>query len=217
MLSPGDQTMSAVNSSNAFDPSPILAKYGQRRAYKRKQQIFDFGDPADYIYFVIDGRIRITKMGPNSKDKTVCLVKDQPFGLEMLIGMKKMLISASAFSDCVIQILDWENVERLVKDDPMTLAKLLAGRVADLMDRLGDQLLWTGRGMLAKCFLELADEDGRIPETPQNDLGDCVGRSRQMVIEFMKEFKGMGLMAGKAPRVRINVAKMRKLIEEDWN
>jgi len=54
----------------AFDPNVFLAKVGKGRTladYKKNQRVFSQGDPADAIFYIHKGKVKITVVSKQGK------------------------------------------------------------------------------------------------------------------------------------------------------
>jgi hypothetical protein len=61
----------------AFDPEVFLAKVGKGRTladYKKKQTLFSQGDPADAIFYIQTGKVKLTVVSKQGKEAVVAIV-----------------------------------------------------------------------------------------------------------------------------------------------
>ncbi len=67
-----------------FDPKALLAKVGDGRSvasFRRKQVIFTQGDPADAVFYVQKGRVKLTVVSKQGKEAILGLLgPDEFFG-----------------------------------------------------------------------------------------------------------------------------------------
>jgi CRP/FNR family cyclic AMP-dependent transcriptional regulator len=69
---------SAQKGSNFFDPTAFLANPGVGqtiRRYKRKQAVFSQGDPADAVFYIQEGRVRLSVLSKQGKKATIALLR----------------------------------------------------------------------------------------------------------------------------------------------
>src|ERR1039457_1594120 len=102
----------------AFDPKVLLAKVGKGRTpadYKKKQTLFSQGDPADAIFYIQTGKVKLTVVSKQGKEAVVAIVGvDDFFGEGCLGGQSLRMSSAAAMSECSIMRLEKPGVVRLI-------------------------------------------------------------------------------------------------------
>ena len=64
----------ATKEDRAFDPNRFLATIGQGRkslTVARKKRIFTQGDPADAVFYIQKGKVRLTVVSKTGKEATI--------------------------------------------------------------------------------------------------------------------------------------------------
>jgi CRP-like cAMP-binding protein len=88
---------------SAFDPSAFLAKVGIGRTladYKKNQRIFSQGDPADSIFYIQTGKVKLTVISKQGKEAVVAILGAEDFfGEGCLAGQSLRMASADAMSE----------------------------------------------------------------------------------------------------------------------
>jgi len=191
----------------AFNSDTFLATIGDGRtilSVDRKQTIFSQGDPADAIFFVQKGRVRLSVVSQAGKEATIAIVgPGNFFGEGSLAGQLLRMGSAAAMSDCEILRVDKKTMMEALHREPafseMFVAYLLARNIRYEED-LVDQLFNSSEKRLARVLLLLAHfgKEG-IPETvvrkiSQETLAEMVGTTRSRVSFFMNRFRKMGFI-----------------------
>jgi CRP/FNR family transcriptional regulator, cyclic AMP receptor protein len=190
-----------------FDSDTFLATIGEGRtilSVERKQTIFAQGDPADSIFFVQKGKVRLTVVSQGGKEATIAILSEGSFfGEGSLAGQLLRMGSAAAMTDCEILRVDKKTMVDALHREPafseMFVAYLLARNVRYEED-LVDQLFNSSEKRLARVLLLLAHfgKDG-IPETvvpkiSQETLAEMVGTTRSRVSFFMNRFRKLGFI-----------------------
>ena len=65
-----------------FNPRPFLAKIGEANeavSYRRKQVVFAQGDPADAVYYIQKGKVKLTVVSKEGKEAVVALLGEDVF------------------------------------------------------------------------------------------------------------------------------------------
>src|ERR1035438_2679253 len=89
-----------------FNPKALLARVSEGRSvasYRRKQVIFSQGDPADEVFYVQEGRVKLTVVSKQGKEAIVALLGvDEFFGEGYLAGQQLRMSTATADDDTTL-------------------------------------------------------------------------------------------------------------------
>ncbi len=79
-----------------FDPKVFLAKVGEGRTladYQENQVVFAQGDPADAIFYIQDGKVKLTVVSKQGKEAVIAIVGNGDFfGEGCLAGRGYVLV-----------------------------------------------------------------------------------------------------------------------------
>jgi CRP/FNR family transcriptional regulator, cyclic AMP receptor protein len=190
-----------------FDPKIFLATVNGGRTivkYRRNEVVFAQGDAADAVFYIEEGRIKVTVVSDQGKEAVVAIHgKGDFFGEACLTGQPRRLATATAMTDGVIMRLDKASIVRVLHDEPkfsdMFMSYLLTRTVRVEAD-LVDQLFNSSEKRLARLLLLMANfaKEGR-PETvitkmSQETLAEMVGTTRSRVNVFMNKFRKLGFV-----------------------
>jgi CRP/FNR family cyclic AMP-dependent transcriptional regulator len=147
-----------------FDLDVFLAGQnggGGNRKYKKGEIIFTQGDACDGVFYVQEGRCKITVVSERGKEAVVALhEKGDFFGEGCLTGQTRRLATAIAMTDCELLRLDSATIERVIHEETefseFFIARLLA-RNARVEADLVDQLFNSSERRLARQLLLLAN------------------------------------------------------------
>jgi CRP/FNR family cyclic AMP-dependent transcriptional regulator len=173
----------------AFDPKAFLAKVdGGRTILKSRdgQIIFSQGEPADAVFYIQKGRVKLTVVSEQGKEAVVAILgKGDFFGEGCLAGQPLRMASATAMMECEIMRLAKAAVIRVIHDEPsfseMFMSHLLTRNVRVEAD-LVDQLFNSSEKRLARALLLLANfgREGKpepvIAKISQETLAEMVAR-----------------------------------------
>ncbi|MGD1214379.1 MAG: Crp/Fnr family transcriptional regulator [Terriglobales bacterium] len=190
-----------------FDPRKFLATIGEGRkvvAFPKKQTIFTQGDAADSVFYVQEGKVRLTVVSKIGKEATLgILSKGEFFGEGGLAGQPLRMGSATAMTDCELLRIDKKAMilalhrEHTFSD--LFVAYLLARNIRYEED-LVDQLFNSSEKRLARILLLLArfGKEGVpetvIPQISQETLSEMIGTTRSRVSFFMNRFRKLGFV-----------------------
>jgi CRP/FNR family transcriptional regulator, cyclic AMP receptor protein len=198
----------AKNTKAPFDLQGFLANVtgeGTVSAYQNSQIIFSQGEPADSIFYIQEGQVKLTVLSEQGKEAVVAILGSGDFcGEGCLAGQSRRMATAAAMDDCKIMRLEKAAMIRLLHDEQdfseRFMAHLLARNVRVEAD-LVDQLFNSSEKRLARLLLILAKfgKEGRpepvIAKISQEMLADMIGTTRSRVSFFMNRFRKLGLIS----------------------
>jgi CRP/FNR family transcriptional regulator, cyclic AMP receptor protein len=190
-----------------FDPKKFLATIGEGRkvvVFPTKQTIFTQGDAADAVFYIQEGKIRLTVVSKIGKKATLGILSEgEFFGEGGLAGQPLRMGSATAMTDCELLQIDKQAMilalhrEHTFSD--LFVAYLLARNVRYEED-LVDQLFNSSEKRLARILLLLAHfgkegvPETAIPKMSQETLAEMIGTTRSRVSFFMNRFRRSGFV-----------------------
>jgi CRP-like cAMP-binding protein len=190
-----------------FDPKTFLSTMdGGRKiaAFPKKQPIFVQGDPCDAVFYIQEGKVRLTVVSKIGKEATIGLLnKGDFFGEGCLTGQPLRLCTATAVTDCSVMRIDkkamMEVLHREHAFSDMFVAYLLTRNIRYEED-LVDQLFNSSEKRLARMLLLLAHfgkegvPETLVPKISQETLAEMVGTTRSRVSFFMNRFRKLGFI-----------------------
>ena len=191
----------------AFDPKALLERVGEGKsvsAYERKQVVFSQGDPADIVYYVQKGRVKLTVVSKQGKEAVVAFVgPDMFFGEGCLAGQQFRMSTATAMEETTILCFRKRAMMRLLHTDHRfseLFTTHLLSRNVRFEEDLVDQLFNSSEKRLARILLLLAHfgkegtQEPVVPKISQEILAGMVGTTRSRVSHFMNKFRKLGFI-----------------------
>jgi CRP/FNR family cyclic AMP-dependent transcriptional regulator len=192
----------------AFDPKVLLAKVGKGRTiaeYEKNQIVFSQSDPADAIFYIQKGKVKLTVVSHNGKEAVVAILGIGDFlGEGCLAAQPLRMATATAMSDCSVVRLEKSATIRVLHEQPafseMFLAYVLSRNIR-IEEDLVDQLFNSSEKRLARLLLLLANfgKEGKpepvIAKISQETLAEMIGTTRSRVSFFMNRFRKLGFIA----------------------
>jgi CRP/FNR family cyclic AMP-dependent transcriptional regulator len=197
----------AARKKRDFDPQKFLATIGEGRkvvTFSGKQVIFHESDPADSVFYIQEGKVRLAAVSRATKEETLGLLgAGDFFGEGALAGRVFRMGSATAITDC--KLLKMEKramMTALERQQTLTdlLVACLLARNARYEEGLVNLLFEPNEKRLARVLLWLAHfgKEGVpkivIPKISQETLAEMIGTNRSRVGVFMNKFKKLGLV-----------------------
>ena len=189
------------------DAKTFLTKAGTGRsvsAYRKNHVIFAQGDPADAVFYLERGQVKLAVLSKGGKSAIVALLGPGDFfGEGCLAGQPLRMASASAMTDVSLVRIARQAMVRLLHEpsafSERFMAHLLARNVRFEED-LVDQLFNSSEKRLARVLLLLArfGKEGTtepvIPKISQEVLAEMVGTTRPRISGFMNKFRKLGFI-----------------------
>jgi CRP/FNR family transcriptional regulator, cyclic AMP receptor protein len=197
----------ATKSRQSFDPKSFLALVGEGRSigeYRKDEIVFSQGDPADAVFYIQSGKVKVTVVSEQGKEAVVAMLGTNDFfGEGCLAGQAQRIATVATMTDSVIVRLEKAAIVRVIHQEPafsgMFIAHLLARAIRVEAD-LVDQLFNSSEKRLARMLLLLAnfgkDEKPEpiLAKISQETLADMIGTTRSRVSFFMNKFRKLGLI-----------------------
>ncbi len=172
--------------------------------YRENQVVYTQGDPADSVFYVHSGQVKVTVISEQGKEAVVAIRGPDEFcGEGALTGTPLRLASTTTISMCEIVRIEKNAMVRLLHEDAefgdYFLAHLLT-RTARVEADLVDQLFNSSEMRLARALLLLANYGNDVGLEPipvqvnQQTLAEMIGTTRSRVSLFMNKFRKLGLI-----------------------
>jgi CRP/FNR family transcriptional regulator, cyclic AMP receptor protein len=190
-----------------FDPKGFLTKAGAGRSvstYRKKQAVFTQGDPADAVFYIDKGQIKLTVVSERGKTAVVALLgRGDFFGEGCLAGQPLRMATASAMTETFVVRIDRQAMIGLLQEGSLFSEQFmqhLLARNVRFEEDLVDQLFNSSEKRLARVLLLLAHfgKEGKtepvIPKISQEVLAEMVGTTRPRISGFMNKFRKLGFI-----------------------
>jgi CRP-like cAMP-binding protein len=191
----------------AFDVMGLLTQHNRRwtlSKYQESQIVYAQGDPADSVFYIHTGKVKVTVVSKLGKEAVVAIRGPDEFcGEGAMTGTPLRLATTIAMSACEIIRLEPETVVRLLHENQefadYFLVHLLT-RTARVEADLVDQLFNSSEMRLARALLLLANYGNDFGLEPiavkvnQETLAALIGTTRSRVNVFMNKFRKLGLI-----------------------
>jgi len=209
-----------------FDPRRFLAGVGRGRealSFAKSRTIFTQGDPAEAVFYIQEGKVRLTVVSKAGKEATIGILDAGDFfGEGTLAGQPLRTETATAMTACVLLRVDKKSMKLALHQEnrfsDLFLTHLLARSVryeADLID----QLFNSSERRLARLLLLLAGFGKKgaptaIPKISQDTLAEMVGTTRSRVSFFMNRFRELGLVGYDKNGIRVQSSLLNVILRD---
>lgn len=204
-----------------------FAALASRRHLADGELLYARRDPAEALYGLIRGRIRLSNVAPDGREVLVALFEpgDWIGELSLFDGLPRTH-DAVAMGEAEVFVLPRPKLLSLLDAQPRLyrhLAARLARQLRLALSYIDDAVFLPLSLRLAKRLLQLARVYGQdTPQgllldlhLPQEDLGRMLGASRQSVSKELKHWEKQGLLGLDYGRVLIrDLAAFKRMLNE---
>jgi CRP-like cAMP-binding protein len=191
----------------AFDLEKFLHSSGATRTlteYRVGAVLYTQGEPADSVFYIRDGRVRLAVLSTAGKEAVVATLGPGDFvgegalaGHPMRMGTAKAVEATRALVIAKVEMLRVLHEQHTLSD--RFIAYMLSRNLRIEAD-LVDQLFNHSEKRLARALLLLArygKQDGPhrvLPKVSQEVLAEMIGTTRSRVNVFMNKFRKLGFI-----------------------
>jgi CRP-like cAMP-binding protein len=204
---PAKKMSASPERAASFDPRLLLTKLSTgktSREYLVDESVFSQGDPADAVFYVQSGKVKLTVVSKRGKEAVVAiLTQDSFFGEGCLAGQPLRMAFASAAEQSTIMRVEKKVMLDLLHQDPEFAERFLAymlSRNIRMEADLVDHLFNSSEKRLARLLLLMANfgqESKPIPliaKMSQETLAEMIGTTRSRVSFFLNRFRDLGFI-----------------------
>src|SRR3989449_4420979 len=180
------------------------ARGGTSKEYRKKQIIFSQGSPADAVFYILKGKVKLTVLSTRGKEAVVAILGTGDFfGEGSIAGQPLRMATATTMTEGSILRVQKEAMMRMLRSEPAfseIFMSYLLSRNTRIEEDLVDQLFNSSEKRLARILLLLTrfGKDGRheavVPRISQETLAEMVGTTRSRVSFFMNKFRKVGFI-----------------------
>jgi CRP/FNR family transcriptional regulator, cyclic AMP receptor protein len=197
-----------ISAAEEFDPKAFLARVGDGKTiakYRKDQVVFAQGDAADAVFYIQEGRVKLTVVSEQGKEAMVGILEPkQFFGEGCLNGHPLRIATTTAMEECLITSITKAAMIAVLHREPtfseLFMAYLLT-RNSRIEEDLIDQLFNSSEKRLARLLLLLANfgkDGGPQPieaNISQAMLAEMIGTTRSRVSFFLNKFRKLGFIS----------------------
>lgn len=177
----------------------------RERRLERQRILYFEGAPADRLWVVRAGELRLYKSSPSGQIATLdVLGSGEIFGALSAVADEVYPSSAEAVSDCVLWWLPRETFLRLLEEEPRASVEVLgivSRRLREAHERLRSFAYDAAPTRLARALLRAAPH-GEAHVT-RRALAEAAGTTVETAIRVLRRFERAGLVKGEVGRVTV--------------
>ena len=189
------------------------------------RKVFWQGQPADSLFYVRSGKIKLTVISPQGKEAIIAIVNSgEFFGEGCIAGQSLRIATAVAMTHCSLDKIDKSLMERILHehhDVSELFVKHLLTRNIRYEEDLVDQLFNSSEKRLARMLLLLSHYDKKsnaeiiFPNMNQDTLAKMIGTTRSRVSHFLNKFREDGFIDYDDHRLTVHNGLLSVVLNND--
>ncbi len=184
-----------------------LLEQGEREEISGRETIYYPGTPSSSVYFVEEGKVKLSYLDPSGKRITLALRgSGELFGEMALVGERRRRHHAEALEDSVLIRIPKEVMISWIRDRPEVLYQLLqlfGLWIRDLEEIVEDLAFRDIQARLSRQLLRLSHEYGVKTKDgilisfrlTHRDLAEMIGSARENTTMALNRFAREGLLS----------------------
>jgi CRP-like cAMP-binding protein len=218
--------ISKITIFNTITPQDAkeIAPYLLPKTYKKKETVFDEGDPSEWLYIVKTGKVKITKISQEGKEIILELIQPMDFfgGIAVVRGFPYPA-NAVAMEDTEVLKISRQNLMRIMDRFPnlmYCMSTNIGDRIKDSHETLKNIALEKVESRIASLLLKLCDKAGEktadgvsiTMKLTKQDIAEMVGTTVETSIRTMSKLAKTGIVTSKGGKIIIrDLDKLKSL------
>lgn len=177
--------------------------------FERGKTVFFPGDPAERVYFLISGAVKLSRVYESGEEITVALLRENSvFGVLSLLPLQKSdrFYHAVAFTTVELLSVPTDKVEKAMLEDPelpITLMRGLSSRILQT-EMMIETLAHRDMGSRLVSFLLILCKDFGVPsgegitidlKLSHQAIAEAIGSTRVTVTRLLGELREQSLIS----------------------
>ena len=210
--------LKSVTYFSGLSPAEVesLGRFVFEKTAEKKEMLLFEGEPAEELYFVVSGVVKVFKTSADGKEQILQLIRPgESFNDAPVFSGGRNLVSAEAMSPVVLYGIKTRNLKVILQEHPQiaqNVIQALSERVRHLVSLVEDLSFRHVTGRVAKILLEHAgDGAGQSQRLTQQEMAAMAGTAREMVGRSLKALEDGGTI--RLDRHRIVITDKKALSE----
>ena len=189
-----------------------VASHLIERRFPRNTTIVEEGLAGDYMYVIREGRVKVTKLSEDGREKILEFLDAGSFFGEMaLLDRAPRIASVKTLKPVKLLALSRTDFLKLLRKSPdlaLSVIQELCKRLRTVDDQASalsfQRVKDRTKGLLQRLARDPHEDGGRItPGLTHQQMADMIGTSRETVTRVVKELKQEGWLHQEGKRYRV--------------
>jgi CRP/FNR family cyclic AMP-dependent transcriptional regulator len=194
------------------------------REYRTQQDVYLQGDPADAMFNILSGNVKLTVESKRGKKAVIAILgRGDSFGEGCLAEQSRWSSTATTIQPSTIVGVKRGTLLRIIRQNPAFAEHFIShliSRVSRIQEDFVALLFNLSEKRLARVLLSL-DHFGKegkleavIPHINQETLAEMIGTTRSRVSHFMNKFRELGFVDYNGSGLTIHSALLRAALQD---
>jgi CRP/FNR family transcriptional regulator, cyclic AMP receptor protein len=197
----------ALKRALGFNSQSFLTTPGPGKTLKHwspKSTIFSQGDKADAVYYLQEGKVKLTVLSAQGREAVLAILEPEHFfGEQCLTGHTVRMATATVIEEARVLRIAQQTMIQMLRQEPAfssLFLKYILSHSLRVEEDLVDQLFNSSEKRLARVLLLLANfgqknkPNRALPHVNQAMLAEMIGTTRPRVNFFMNKFRKLGFV-----------------------
>jgi CRP/FNR family transcriptional regulator len=206
----------------------LICQKAYERHYHKGEIIFFEEDNKKRLYFLTIGRVKLTMMSPEGKEKVLKILQEGDiFGEISFFDHDPHPVTAKVQKDCTLLIISWDDLENIIIKYPTLALKIieaLAKKTRLLTSQVRELVFQDAEGRLTALLERFSREFGVKVKSgimidvilTHQEIANLLGTSRVTVTKLMNKFVEENIIKMyKRKIVILDNENLRKNLRED--
>ena len=203
-----------------------LSRITPYRRFEAGEVIYRMEDPADALYFVRSGMVKISMYFPNGKEMILGLLGQYDiFGELLLLKEERRPNQAEAVTATTLIVMPEEDFQRLLREKPriaMKFIQVMSTRLWQAQQWQAEVGAFDAPGRLANLLVRLARDFGQPDERgtkidlnlTQQDLAKMIGATRETVSHCLARLLEFGAVKRRRSPIVVDEEALGTFLDE---
>ncbi len=209
--------------AKAIEELSALSEERELRKYQSKDIIYEEGQHARWLFFIISGKVKCYKINDFGKELIMNIYSEGDFfGYHTLVREEVYIDNAMALEDTQVRLIPKDDFTMLLynnRDFSAQFIKMLANEAQETEETLLSMAYSSVRKKVANALVKYAEKNPAddSEETPlihasREDLASLAGTAKETLIRTLSDFKTEGIIEVTTAGIRIlNMAKLENM------
>jgi CRP/FNR family cyclic AMP-dependent transcriptional regulator len=203
-----------------------LSRITPYKRFSAGEIIYHMEDPADALYFIKEGMVKISMYFPNGKEMILGLLGQYDiFGELLLLASERRPNQAEAVVDTTLIVMPEGDFQKLLAQQPkiaMKFIQVMSTRLWQAQQWQAEVGAFDAPGRLANLLLRLAQDFGAPSDRgtvidlnlTQQDLAKMIGATRETVSHCLARLLEYGAVRRRRAPITVNTEMLQQFLDE---
>ncbi len=203
-----------------------LSRITPYRKFAAGEIIYHMEDPADALYFIRDGMVKVSMYFPNGKEMILGILGQYDiFGELLLLNSERRPNQAEAVTDTTLIVMPEQDFQKLLTEQPqiaMKFIRVMSTRLWQAQQFQAEVGAFDAPERLANLLMRLAQDFGVEGERgtiidlnlTQQDLAKMIGATRETVSHSLARLLEYGAVRRRRSPITVNTEKLQEFLDE---